>query len=111
MIRDYCYVGDIAQANMAAAFQQKMGIYNIGTGRGTNTLELYRLVARTLREKGVDVPVAFDNPKPGMARDGDIRVSTLNAARAERELGFKAARDLKAGLGETIDWYLSKRQK
>ena len=110
MTRDYCYVGDIAQANLIAASEPNKGIYNIGTGRGTCTMDLYRSVVEVLREKGIEVPPAFDEPGRGAARDGDIRVSILNAGKAERELGFRAKHDLKAGLTTTIEWYLSKRQ-
>jgi len=110
MTRDYCYVGDIAQANLIAASEPNKGIYNIGTGLGTCTMDLYRSVVEVLREKGIEVPPAFDEPGRGAARDGDIRVSILNAGKAERELGFRAKHDLKAGLTTTIEWYLSKRQ-
>ena len=110
MTRDYCYVGDIAQANLIAASEPNKGIYNIGTGLGTCTMDLHRSVVEVLREKGIEVPPAFDEPGLGAARDGDIRVSILNAGKAERELGFRAKHDLKTGLTTTIEWYLSKRQ-
>lgn len=108
MIRDYCYVKDVAAANMTAAHSQKTGTFNIGPGRGTTTMELYRTVVAVLRGKGIDVPDRFDAPKRGSAREGDIRVSTLNAGKARKELGFEAKYDLARGLDETIDWYLRK---
>lgn len=106
MIRDYCYVKDIASASILATAGGKTGIFNIGTGKGTRTMELYRLILETLRKKGIEIPDRFVSPNRGEARDGDIRVSTLNAGKAKEELGFQPKFDLAAGLSETIDWYL-----
>jgi len=109
MIRDYCYVKDIAMANILATEKDTVGIFNIGTGKGTTTLELYRLVLKTLRSKGVGIPQAFDEPKRDMARPGDIKVSTLNPGKAKIELGWEAGYTVEMGLSETVDWYLNKR--
>ncbi|MCX8111130.1 MAG: GDP-mannose 4,6-dehydratase, partial [Syntrophorhabdaceae bacterium] len=109
MTRDYCYVKDIAMANLLTTEKDTIGIFNIGTGMGTTTLELYRQVLKTLRAKGVTVPEAFDEPKRDVARPGDIRVSTLNPIKAKIELGWEARYSIEMGLLETIDWYLNKR--
>lgn len=108
MTRDYCYVKDIARASLLAKDNEKSGIYNIGTGRGTTTLELYRQVLKTLQSKGVSVPEGFHEPKRDAARPGDIRVSTLDVSRARQELGWEAKYDIQAGLSETVDWYLKR---
>jgi nucleoside-diphosphate-sugar epimerase len=99
-------VKDIASASILATAGGKTGIFNIGTGKGTRTMELYRLILETLRKKGIEIPDRFVSPNRGEARDGDIRVSTLNAGKAKEELGFQPKFDLAAGLSETIDWYL-----
>lgn len=109
MVRDYCYVKDIATANLMATEKDIVGIFNIGTGKGTTTLELYRQVLKALRAKGVDVPQVFDEPKRDVARPGDIRVSTLNPGKAKAELGWEARYTIEMGLSETVDWYLNKR--
>ncbi len=111
MIRDYCYVKDIAAANMIATESEKTGIFNIGTGRGTSTMHLYRTILTAIRKKGIEVAEAFDTPKKADARAGDIRVSTLNVDRARNELGFIARHDLESGVAETIEWYLKGREK
>ena len=38
-------------------------------------------------------------------RAGDVRSSTADVARADRELGWRAACSLEEGLGATVDWY------
>ncbi len=106
MIRDYCYVKDIARASILATYGNYNGIVNIGTGKGTATFELYGKVLAVVRSKGKYVPPEFDNPPRGMARAGDIRVSTLNASKALDVLGWKAGYEVVEGLEETIDWYM-----
>jgi UDP-glucose 4-epimerase len=111
MIRDYCYVKDVAEANMAATAKDLLGMYNIATGVGTCTLDLYRLTLRVLREMGVKLGAEYDEPKRAEARDGDILVSTLNPDKARRELAFQARHALEEGLSETVRWYLEKQRQ
>ncbi len=110
MVRDYCFVKDIASANLLAARTDKPGTYNIGTGKGTTTRQLYREILQALRLSGIDLPPLYDHPRTAEAREGDIRVSTLNTDRARAELGFRPAFQLKEGLAQTVAWYLA-RQK
>ena len=106
MIRDYCYVKDIARASILAAASEKTGIFNIGTEKGIYTLDLYTHILNTLRDKGRLIPHEFDEPLRDVARPGDIKVSTLNARRASEELCWKPTYYVEAGLRETVDWYL-----
>ncbi|MCX7966171.1 MAG: NAD-dependent epimerase/dehydratase family protein [Syntrophorhabdaceae bacterium] len=108
MIRDYCYVNDIARANIIATENKKRGIFNIGTGKGTTTIVLYKEIVKILRKKGVFIPDDFDEPQRALARPGDIKVSTLNVQKAKLELGWEAAYDISKGLSETVDWYLNR---
>ena len=110
MVRDYCFVKDIAAANLLAANTNRPGTYNIGTGKGTTTYQLYREILQALRLRGIDLPPLFDQLERAQARAGDIRVSTLNTARAQAELGFRPAFPLTEGLAQTVAWYLA-RQK
>jgi len=111
MIRDYCFVKDIARASIIAAATDKTGIFNIGTGKPTHTLELYTWTIEALREKGIGIPGAFDEPLRDSARPGDIKVSILNASKARAELGWEPSYDVRAGLRETVDWYLEQSRK
>ncbi len=111
MVRDYCYVKDIASANLLAVNTDRNGVFNIGTGRGTTTRELYTSILRAVRAHAVELGPTFDDPHTGGAREGDIKVSTLNAQRARTELGFRTTFPLEAGLDETVAWYLSKSNR
>jgi len=108
MVRDYCYVKDIARASLIAAEGEKVGIFNIGTGKGTCTRDLYNSIINALRKKGVKIPEAFNEPRRGFARAGEIRASTLDVSRAKKELGWEAGYGLNDGLSETVEWYLNK---
>lgn len=106
MVRDYCYVKDIARASIIATSSDKVGIFNIGTGIGTHTLDLYTETIKALRIKGKAIPPVFDEPKRDVARPGDIKVSTLNPGKARTVLNWEAQYDLQKGLLETVDWYI-----
>ena len=44
MIRDYCFVGDVVQANILALTQGPGDFFNIGTGKETRTQQLYETI-------------------------------------------------------------------
>jgi UDP-glucose 4-epimerase len=93
--RDFAYVGDVAQALLAAA-EAAPGVYNVGTGVETSVLELHELCGR--------VTGRGSEPQFAPARAGDLLRSVLDPGLAERELGWRAARTLADGLAETWAW-------
>lgn len=94
--RDYVYVGDVAEAFLAAARTGRAGVWNIGTGRGTTVRELVDLVGRA-------AGTAMD-PIYADARAGEVRHSTLKADNALRDLGWSARTDLADGIAEVYRW-------
>jgi UDP-glucose 4-epimerase len=97
--RDYVFVGDVVQANLAAAAHPEAhGEYNIGTGTEASVLEL---VAALCEAGGVD-PDAFQ-PEFAPARAGELQRSALDVSRARAELGFTAETGLVEGLRKTLD--------
>ncbi|MBU2518511.1 MAG: NAD-dependent epimerase/dehydratase family protein [Proteobacteria bacterium] len=95
MKRDYTFVGDIVRANLAA-LERGHGIYNIGTGVATDTLELWRAVQRAA---GRELANHW-----GPVRAGDIRYSALDCAKAADELGWRPQGGLAGGLAQTWAW-------
>jgi UDP-glucose 4-epimerase len=57
MSRDYCYVGDIVRANVVTLDSGSRGVFDIGTGGATHTLDLFYAVFDALKEK---VPVTIE---------------------------------------------------
>jgi UDP-glucose 4-epimerase len=99
MLRDYVCVLDCVAANLAALTKgQGQGPFNIGTGIGTTTLELWEKVQKAA---GKELGHSF-----GPVRAGDIKKSALDCARAADVLGFTPAYDLDQGLAETWQWRL-----
>jgi UDP-glucose 4-epimerase len=92
--RDYVFVGDVAQASLAAAGRDA-GVYNVGTGRETSVLELYDSCRRA---SGSEAEPSF-----APARLGELQRSFLDPALATAELGFTAETSLDDGIAATWD--------
>jgi UDP-glucose 4-epimerase len=94
--RDYLYVGDVVAAALAASESTATGPVNLGTGREASVLELAEVLGRL---GGVD---SFE-PEFAPPRAGEVQRIALDAARAERELGWQATTSLEDGLRLTLD--------
>ncbi len=94
--RDYVYVADVVDANIAAAQADVHGAINIGTGVETNVLELVAM----LRElAGVE---RFE-PQFAPARLGELPRSCLDIARARKTLGWAPGVAIRDGLALTLE--------
>jgi UDP-glucose 4-epimerase len=103
MERDYCFVGDIVNANIAALQESVAGIYNIGTQIPTKTADLYDMIY-----KSADILTpGLEEPQKDHARQGDIRRSCLNIDKAKALLNWQPKVGLREGIRETIKWYHS----
>jgi UDP-glucose 4-epimerase len=94
--RDYIYVGDVVAAALAAADRETSGPLNIGTGRETSVLELVEALS------SLGGAESFE-PRFAPPRAGEVQRISLDASRAERELGWHAATSLEEGLRLTLD--------
>lgn len=102
-IRDYIYVVDLAKAHVASLKKliaeeadTVIDIYNLGTGKGSSVLEVVNAF-----QKANDVAVPYQICG---RREGDITIAYANAAKAERELGWKADTTLVEALRTTWKW-------
>lgn len=93
--RDYVYVGDVVEANVRALGATGSARYNIGTGRETDVLTLFRLIA------GLTGSSQAEQHAP--AKKGEQLRSVLDASKAGRELGWKPLVDLREGLRRTVE--------
>jgi len=108
MIRDYCYVGDIVEANIKAVENGNGIVSNIGTGCETKTMELYRTIYEAVRELMPDTPSSLAVPQRQHARAGDIRRSCLVVEKAGKELGWVPTTSLSEGIRRTLKWWAEK---
>jgi UDP-glucose 4-epimerase len=89
-IRDYIHVVDLAIGNLKAleklAANPGYEIFNLGTGQGYTVMEVVHAFEKVT---GKPLPYQVVGRRPG-----DLPVSYADPAKAERELGWKAERDL-----------------
>ena len=88
-VRDYIHVMDLAKGHVAALSKLNRGvkIYNLGTGKGTSVLELINVF---IEVNGVNVPYRIEGRRPG-----DLAICYADPGKAQKELGWKAKRDIK----------------
>jgi len=93
--RDYVYVADVVAANLAAlAYAGNEQVFNIGTQRETNVVDL---LAACQAAAGTDLEPEFHD-----ARLGELQRSCLECSRAAGELAWRASTPMADGLGETL---------
>ncbi|MUL17974.1 UDP-glucose 4-epimerase GalE [Aliivibrio fischeri] len=99
-VRDYIHVMDLADGHIAAlkAVGEKSGlhIYNLGTGKGSSVLEMVEAFSQA---SGKPVPYTLC-PR----RAGDIAECWASTEKAEKELGWKATRNVMEMSADTWRW-------
>ncbi|MCC7163865.1 MAG: NAD-dependent epimerase/dehydratase family protein [Anaerolineae bacterium] len=93
--RDFCYVGDVARANVLALDAGDNEIYNIGSGVGTNINTVYEKLQQAT---DFHKPANYSPDKPG-----EVYKIFLDATKAGKELGWKANVGLDQGLRLTVE--------
>lgn len=100
-IRDVLYVEDLAHAYDSAIGNQEAAsgqAFNIGGGPA-NTMSLRELLAYLEAELGHEIPLAWDDWRPG-----DQPVFVCNVAKARQRLGWEPATPVETGVRQLIDW-------
>ena len=99
-VRDYIHVVDLAVGHVRAIekIAEKLGlcIYNLGTGTGYSVLD----VVKNFEEaSGVKIPYEIKERRPG-----DIAQCYASSEKAERELHWKAKRDIRKMCEDSWRW-------
>jgi UDP-glucose 4-epimerase len=105
MIRDYCFVKDVVKANLLALDRGESGTFNIGTGKGTNTLTLFQLIFDEVNKAKTDLDEKLQQPERQLARPGDISRSCLKVEKAKNGLKWRPETSLVEGIRSTLQWY------
>lgn len=99
-VRDYIHVVDLADGHLSALrkLNEKSGllIYNLGTGVGYSVLEMVKAFSEA---SGKPVPYEIAARRPG-----DIAACYADPGKAEKELNWKAKRDLAEMCRDTWNW-------
>ncbi len=102
-VRDWLYVEDHCAALELVLRRGRPGeVYNVGGRSERTNLDLVRRLLRLLG-KGEEL-ITFVPDRPGHDRR-----YAIDPAKIERELGWRPAHDLEAGLEATVRWYLEHR--
>ena len=103
--RDFCYIDNTVEANLAAASAPAAGasgrVFNVACGAATTLNEVVKLIGAGL---GKQIAVTY---APG--RVGDVKHSLADIAAARSALGYKGAISFEEGLRRTIAWYAERR--
>jgi GDP-L-fucose synthase len=96
--REFLHAEDAAEGILLATERyEKSAPVNIGAGFEISIRDLANLIRELCGYHG---NIEWDSTKP----NGQPR-RRLDTSRAEREFGFKAKKDFRQGLAETIAWY------
>ncbi len=98
--RDFVFVDDVAEANLAAMGQNAHGVYNVGTGTETSVNELFRMLAGLTASSVKEVH--------GPAKAGEQIRSVVDPSRIKQELGWEVKVDLAEGLKQTVEFFQGK---
>lgn len=99
--RDFTFVANAVQANVAALFTENADavnqVYNIACGEQTNLLQLFNALKK---EAGSSL-----DPVHGPDRAGDVKHSLADISKAKDLLGYQVAVTVDNGLRTTFAWY------
>ena len=95
--RDYVYVKDVVQANLAALDYDRSGVFNVGTGHETSVNGLFHLLR--------DATETSCTPAYGPANPGEQQRSILDNTKSHTELNWAPHVSLRDGLRDTVDWF------
>ncbi len=110
MTRDYCFVGDIVQANLLALDKGSGDAFNIGTCRETHTADLYKEVFSSMKKLLPNLSDDLLGYETGAGRAGDLTKSCLVCEKAKKVLGFEPFHNLEHGLDKTAAWRIGKHK-
>lgn len=99
-IRDYIHVVDLAIGHLKALEKLETGpgllVYNLGTGKGSSVLDLVNAFEKA---NSVQIPYQITARRPG-----DAAICYADPSKAEKELNWKAERDLETMCRDAWNW-------
>jgi len=96
--RDFVYVNDVVDANIAAvSYSGPEKVFNIGSGRSIKLRDLAELIIKLCNSES---KIILEKP-----RYGDLFYSCADITKAKTELNWAPKTDLETGLKKTIEFY------
>lgn len=99
--RDFVFVGDVADAVLKCAIDERLinSTINVGSGQAVTLIEVVETIAQLL-DKKADFSIS------GRFRVGDIRHAVADMSHYETIFGKWQPTSLKDGLAQYLEWYL-----
>jgi UDP-glucose 4-epimerase len=95
--RDFVYVEDVVEANLAVMAQETQGIYNVGTGEETSINDLLRILVSSTNSTCKEVH--------GPAKTGEQVRSVIDSGKLRQELSWEPRTELGEGIKRTVDYF------
>ncbi len=99
-VRDYIHVTDLAAGHLKAlnylSDHDGVRVFNLGTGKGCSVLQM---ISAFEQATGITIPYEISPRRPG-----DVPSCWADVTRAERELGWKASRDINDMCRDGWNW-------
>lgn len=95
--RDYVFVEDVVEANMAVIHNAVNGFFNVGTGKETSVNQLFRLL--------LDITGAQVKEIHGPEKKGEQSRSSLDHQKIHKELDWEPRVSLQEGLMKTVEYF------
>jgi UDP-glucose 4-epimerase len=93
-LRDYVYVGDVAAANLAALTKGDNDYFNVGTGVGVSTEEVYQTIKAA-------TGYTLEAERKAL-RPGEVQAIVVSPAKAKQGLNWEPAVQFKEGIKLTV---------
>ena len=95
--RDFVYVKDVANAVLTFANNDVCGVFNVGTGKDINLIELAEIIINKTESSSI---VSFEEPRPG-----DVMFSTASLEKQKKINVWQPKNTFEEGLEKTIEFY------
>lgn len=95
--RDFVFVEDVVEANLAVMGPETQGTYNVGTGAETSINDLFRFLVQHTGSTCKEVH--------GPAKKGEQARSVIDNTRLRHELSWEPKGELSEGLKKTVEYF------
>jgi UDP-glucose 4-epimerase len=95
--RDFVFVDDVVEANLAMMGQETQGTYNVGTGVETSINDLFRILVQHTGSSCKEMH--------GPAKKGEQARSVIDSTKLRQEVSWEPKADLTEGLKKTVEYF------
>ena len=96
-VRDFIFVGDVAEVNLKALESRRKLVVNVSTGKATSINDLFKALCELT---GYSRKPVYTDERPG-----DVRRVVLDNSRMLKEFNYLPKTSLKKGLRLTLDYF------